>query len=287
MNRAILILIVVVSTQSHADWLCRSQASKMEGPDAVVVCGVGSDLNEVKARIKAREAAFEEFQALVKASTAQNRDYRIEPMRMECKNQTCYRAFRFHLGQKKSNTQLDRRVLEYQLRRMPASQEARRLELETKLRDSDYAWKDHDRHYTLGFNVGYLSIPTTFETLDDGFATIGINFEYKPFRLLGFDFEASSLGGAEDTTGSALGAYAKVYGWRGLNAVAGYRSINVSNEVTGETADLSGFTYGLGWNSKADSKGLAVEVQALYHGVSDQIQGEDGLSLRLGFSFGF
>lgn len=314
MNKMIL-LLAVTSLPVQAEWLCRSQASKVETDDTVLACGVATSVKESIARVAAREAAFEEFRALNHA----NRDYRIEPLRTECVERSsgsvCYRAFRFHLGGVKRLHQLDRNELERELTQRRSrlrmlerrysdlrerennlvlleKTEARIMELENKLADEDYMWKDHNKSYTVRLGVGHLS-------LNEGYTSLYLGVERKLGRYVGVGLNGRTVGGSDGSSGAGIGLETRLYGWRGLNLSVGYNAAKVSSstrelacrnagacatyeEVTTDT-DLSGLQYGVGWTSRSLNKGLAWEIQLSKQETSTG----SGLEVRAGLGFGF
>ena len=111
MRLILLILTSFVSLSVYAseDWFCTSQSSKVEG-ESVKACGVGIGKDENEARLKAFDAAKDEFLRVCAASDGcRDRSTSIEPERTSCaKDATgfkCYRMVRFALGEKSAAKQ--------------------------------------------------------------------------------------------------------------------------------------------------------------------------------------
>ena len=216
---------------SFADqWLCRSQSSMMEGPDTILVCGVGSAISESRSRSLAREAALGEFNALcARSESCRGRTTSVEPLRQECirddTKTTCYRALRINLGKPKTETKLNRVELESELARKRQALEAlesqyrelKRLErltsakesevrvlsqrifkqetklneIEAKLDDPSYLWEDSSRTYTIRLGTGYLGLNT--DEIPGDFWIFQFGVEWRPLSFLGI--EVSGLAG--------------------------------------------------------------------------------------------
>jgi hypothetical protein len=101
-----LITALIVSKIALAGWYCTEVASEKKG-NSIYACGIGTAVNEDKARTEAFKSAEAEFQNICQASEdCRGKAYNTDPLRTECvtnkDNVTCHRLLVFTPTDKKS-----------------------------------------------------------------------------------------------------------------------------------------------------------------------------------------
>lgn len=94
-----LILSLFSVAQASENWLCVTQASKVQGT-TVLACGVGSGKDEDQARTNAFNSAKLEFERICSASNdCEPKNYAVEPKRTTCDQDgsewKCYRLLAY------------------------------------------------------------------------------------------------------------------------------------------------------------------------------------------------
>lgn len=102
--KSILFVILFIPSLSFADgWFCEDDAGKRDG-NIIYSCGMGDDLDEAGARLKALKDALTQFDLICEASSdCYSRHRTVEPKRTSCHRDprgfiTCARLIVVTLG---------------------------------------------------------------------------------------------------------------------------------------------------------------------------------------------
>jgi hypothetical protein len=201
--RVIFLILVSISFNSYASWLCREASSRAQG-DVFYACGYAESKNLMTAREEALEAAKREFRAFCDESkNCRGHAYTISPMRTDCSLDRdlhkCYRGVEYTiLAEKESHIFINKASIKKKIKDKKAEldelqeylSDVNRLELlnreaeklkkmdktEIDLLELKHAYKNYQTLRNVGVFVGIHALP--LKDSDSIFA-FGVGAEYQ------------------------------------------------------------------------------------------------------------
>lgn len=217
MKTIMMILVILTTTEAKADWLC-TEASSTKSGNVITACGVGKSQNLEEARVKARDAAVNEFNNVCKISADCGKyEYNVVPKRTECSVKgsdiVCLRAIDFEITEtlKKdqsiddSDLQKDLDSTNDQVRELQAKLiRTRQLQLAKRRLQSMENGDEYLGHYefehnenALKFGISYWDAKLTTQNETD--MALTMSYEIKMNRWLGVQFEYAHGGDMSST----------------------------------------------------------------------------------------